>query len=273
LNTFSEKLKLAARRTGGCLCVGLDVDLDKMPKDIPRDGQGVLRFCRSIIEATRDLAAAYKPNLAFFETLGAHGFEVLELIRQSIPHDALFVADAKRGDIGNTSKAYAKAFYELLKSDALTLSPYMGKDSVEPFLDYPGTCSFVLCLTSNPSSADFQLQKLEGGLKLYEKVAKDAVEWGRGKKGEVGLVVGATQTQHLKDLRSLVPDAPFLVPGVGTQGGDLQGVLKEGRAKDGFGILVNVSRQILYASSENNFAEAAREEAQKLVKEMKPYFS
>ena len=270
--SFSEKLKSAIRRTGGCLCVGLDVDLDKMPKDIPRDGQGVLRFCRSIIEATRDLAAAYKPNLAFFESLGAHGFEVLELIRQSIPHDALFVADAKRGDIGNTSQAYAKAFYGLLKSDALTLSPYMGKDSVEPFLDYPGTCSFVLCLTSNPSSADFQLQTLAGGEKLYENVAKTAVGWGQGKKGEVGLVVGATQAQHLKDLRALVPNTPFLVPGVGAQGGDLKAVLQEGRTKDGFGILVNLSRQILYASPENNFAEAAREQAQAVVNEMKPYF-
>jgi orotidine-5'-phosphate decarboxylase len=219
------------------------------------------------------LAVAYKPNVAFFEALGTHGAEALELLRQSIPHDTLFIADAKRGDIGNTSQAYAKAFYGLLKSDGLTLSPYMGKDSVEPFLEYPGTCSFVLCLTSNPSSADFQAQPLQSGEKLYEKVAKTAAQWGQGKKGEVGLVVGATQTQYLKDLRHLVPDTTFLVPGVGTQGGDLQGVLKEGRTKDGFGILVNVSRQILYASSENNFADAAREQARKLVKEMKTYFS
>lgn len=270
--SFSEKLKAGIKRTGGCLCVGLDVDLDKMPKDIPRDAQGALRFCRSIVDATRDFAAAYKPNLAFFESLGTSGFEALELLRQSIPHDALFVADAKRGDIGNTSQAYAKAFFGLLKSDGLTLSPYMGRDSVEPFLDYPGTCSFVLCLTSNPSSADFQLQELKNGEKLYEKVAKTVVEWGKGKKGEIGLVVGATQTQHIKDLRALVPDTTFLVPGVGTQGGDLQGVLKEGRSKDGFGILVNVSRQILYASQENDFADAAREKAKKLVNEMKAYF-
>jgi orotidine-5'-phosphate decarboxylase len=252
--------------------VGLDVDPDKMPGAIPKDGQGALRFCRSIIEATRDLAAAYKPNLAFFESLGTEGFEILELLRQSIPHDALFIADAKRGDIGNTSQAYAKAFYGILKSDGLTLSPYMGKDSIEPFLDYPGTCSFVLCLTSNPSSADFQLQTLQTGEKLYEKVAKTAVEWGKGKKGEIGLVVGATQTQYLKQLRSLAPDVAFLVPGVGAQGGDLQGVLKEGKAKDGFGILVNVSRQILYASKDNDFADKARAEALKLVNEMKPHF-
>jgi orotidine-5'-phosphate decarboxylase len=272
MSNFSEKLKKAIKRTGGCLCVGLDVDLEKMPKSLPRDGQGALRFCRSIIESTRELAVAYKPNLAFFESLGTSGYEVLELLRQSVPHDVLFIADAKRGDIGNTSQAYAKAFYGLLKSDGLTLSPYMGKDSVEPFLEYPGTCSFVLCLTSNPSSADFQLQELKGGEKLYQKVAKTAVQWGQGKKGEIGLVVGATQTQHLRELRGLVPSTTFLVPGVGAQGGDLQGVLKEGRSKDGYGILVNVSRQVLYASSENDFADAAREQAQKLVNEMKPYF-
>jgi orotidine-5'-phosphate decarboxylase len=224
------------------------------------------------VDATRDLAAAYKPNMAFFESLGARGFEALELLRQSVPYNALFVVDAKRGDIGNTSQAYAQAYYGLLKADAVTLSPYMGKDSVEPFLEYPGTCSFVLCLTSNPSASDFQTQELKSGGKVYEKVAQTAARWAQGKKGEVGLVVGATQAQALKDLRRLVPDAPFLVPGVGTQGGDLAGVLKEGRAADGSGILVNVSRQILYASPENDFAEAAREEAQKLVNEMKPHF-
>jgi len=273
MSRFSDKLKAAIQRTHGCLCVGLDVDLEKMPRALPKDGEGILRFCRSIIEATRDLAAAYKPNMAFFESLGAQGFEVMELLRQSVPHDALFVMDAKRGDIGNTSQAYARAYFHLLKSDAITLSPYMGKDSIEPFLDYPGTCSFVLCLTSNPSSADFQLQELKGGEKLYERVAKEAVGWGQGKKGEVGLVVGATQSQYLKDLRKWVPDTPFLVPGVGTQGGDLEGVLKEGRSKDGYGILVNVSRQVLYASQENDFADAAREQAKKLVDGMKPYFS
>lgn len=270
--TFSARLQKAVRRTGGCLCVGLDVDPTKMPGDIPRDGQGVLRFCRSIIDATHDLAAAYKPNMAFFEAMGVQGFEILELLRQSVPQDVLFVMDAKRGDIGNTSQAYAKSFFGLLKSDAVTLSPYMGKDSIEPFLEYEGTCSFVLCLTSNPSSADFQTQVLQSGEKLYEKVAKTAVGWGRGKKAEIGLVVGATQAQFIGDLRRWVPDTPFLVPGVGAQGGDLGEALKAGRAKDGFGILVNVSRQVLYASNGNDFANAAREQAQKIVNEMKPYF-
>jgi orotidine-5'-phosphate decarboxylase len=270
--TFSEKLQKAIRRTGGCLCVGLDVDPTKMPGDISRDGEGVLRFCRSIIDSTQDLAAAYKPNVAFFEALGVQGFEILELLRQSVPQDVLFIMDAKRGDIGNTSQAYAKAFYGLFKSDAVTLSPYMGKDSIEPFLEYEGTCSFVLCLTSNPSAKDFQTQALQSGEKLYEKVAKTAVQWAQGKKGEIGLVVGATQARSIADLRRLAPETPFLVPGVGAQGGDLGTVLKEARAKDGFGILVNVSRQVLYASSGNDFANAAREQAQKIVKEMKTYF-
>jgi orotidine-5'-phosphate decarboxylase len=272
MTSFSEKLKSASQRTKACLCVGLDVDLAKMPKGLSRDTEGILLFCRSIVEATRDLAVAYKPNLAFFESLGPRGLEVLELLRQSIPYDCIFVADAKRGDIGNTSQAYARAFYGLLKSDAVTLSPYMGKDSIDPFLEYPGTCSFVLCLTSNPSAADFQLQALQTGEKLYERVAKTAVSWGQGKKGEIGLVVGATQTQYLRDLRALVPETVFLVPGVGTQGGDLASVLKEGKARDGYGLLVNVSRQVLYASAENDYADAAREQAQKLVKEMNNYF-
>src|SRR6185369_7068732 len=142
MSSFSQRLRVASERTGGCLCVGLDVDLEKLPAGIPKDGEGALRFCRAIVDATKDLAAAYKPNMAFFESLGTQGFEILERLRQSIPTDTLFVLDAKRGDIGNTSRAYAKAFYDLMKSDAVTLSPYMGKDSVEPFLDYAGTCAF-----------------------------------------------------------------------------------------------------------------------------------
>jgi orotidine-5'-phosphate decarboxylase len=272
LESFSKRLKTAVERTKGCLCVGLDVDLKKMPKDIPADGHGALRFCRAIIEATRPYAAAYKANLAFFESLGAQGFEILELLRQSIPYDTLFIADAKRGDIGNTSEAYAKSLYGILKSDSVTLSPYMGKDSVEPFLKYPGTCSFVLCLTSNPSAEDFQLQTLAGGEKLYERVAKIAPLWAQGAAGEIGLVVGATKAEYVKSLRALAPTTTFLVPGVGAQGGDLAAVLKEGRAQDGAGILVNVSRSVLYASSGNDYAEAARAEAEKLVGEMKAFF-
>jgi len=252
--------------------VGLDVDLAKLPAGLSKDSEGALVFCQAIIEATKDLAVAYKPNLAFFESLGAEGLGVLEKVRGFIPSETIVVMDAKRGDIGNTSQAYAKAFYQNLNSDSVTLSPYMGKDSIDPFLEYPGTCSFVLCLTSNPSAADFQLQTLQNGQKLYMWVAQTAVNWGRGKKGEVGLVVGATQTQYLHHLRSLAPDTVFLVPGVGTQGGDLQAVLSEGRSQNGYGILVNVSRQVLYASPGPDYAQAARREAQRLVDAMKPYF-
>lgn len=272
MESFSNRLKTAIRRTGACLCVGLDVDLAKMPEGITADGPGALRFCRGIIEATRPYAAAYKANLAFFESLGAHGFEILELLRQSIPYDTLFIADAKRGDIGNTSEAYAKALYGILKSDSATLSPYMGKDSVAPFLKYPGTCSFVLCLTSNPSAEDFQLQTLASGEKLYEKVAQTASAWGQGVPGEVGLVVGATKANFFKSLRAMAPMAPFLVPGVGAQGGDLEAVLQEGRNREGAGILVNVSRSILYASSGSDYTDAARAEAERLAAQMKAYF-
>ena len=272
MDRFSERLKLAQKRTGGCLCVGLDVDLERLPDGITRDAEGALLFCRSIVEATHSFAAAYKPNLAFFEALGEPGFSVLDRLRASVPAELLFIADAKRGDIGNTSQAYAKAFYKDLRCDAITLSPYMGKDTVDPFLEYEGTCSFILGLTSNPSSADFQLLELKSGEKLYEKVAKTAVEWGKGRKGEIGLVVGATQTQHLKGLRKLAPKTLFLVPGVGTQGGDLEAVLQEGKAEDGAGLLVNVSRQVLYASAKRDYAEAARREAEKLVAQMKKHF-
>ena len=271
MERFSTRLKQAVARTGGFLCVGLDVDMAKLPEGIPKDARGAYQFCRAIVDATKDLAAAYKPNLAFFEALGPAGWEMLEALRKSMPPGALFVADAKRGDIGNTSRAYAEAFFGRLKCDALTVAPYMGKDSVEPFLGYPGSCVFVLCLTSNPSAAEFETQKLEDGSFLYEKVAKTALEWGKHTQGEVGLVVGATQAETLGAIRSLAPQAPFLVPGVGAQGGDLESVLRDGRSSDGAGLLVNASRSILYASKGPDFALAAKAEATRMIQAMKPY--
>lgn len=273
MEKFSKRLEQAIRRTGGCLCVGLDVDLSKMPTGITQDAKGALQFCLEIVAATKDVAAAYKPNLAFFECLGHEGLAVLEEIRGAVPKGCLFVADAKRGDIGNTSRAYADAFFTQMGCDALTVAPYMGRDSVDPFLAYEGTCAFVLCLTSNPSAVEFETQKLaEGGL-LYEKVARTAVGWGVGSKGEVGLVVGATRPELLKGIRALAPHAPLLVPGVGAQGGDLAMVLRDGRSLDGFGLLVNASRSILYASDDVGFASAARKEAERMVAEMKPFFT
>ncbi len=243
--------------------------MGKLPSGVSRDARGALSFCRAIVDATKDLAAAYKPNLAFFETLGPAGWEALESLRQAIPPTSLFVADAKRGDIGNTSRAYAEAFFGRMKCDALTVAPYMGRDSVDPFLAYAGTCVFVLCLTSNPSAADFETQKLSDNTLVYERVARVALEWGKGRPGEVGLVVGATRPEHLKGLRAIAPEAPFLVPGVGAQGGDLETVLRDGPSSDGSGLLVNASRSILYASHGPDFAEAARREAEKMVTAMK----
>ena len=273
MEKFSKRLETAIRRTGGCLCVGLDVDMDKLPNGCSRDAHGALQFCVEIVKTTKDLAAAYKPNLAFFECLGHEGLAVLEELRGMVPKECLFVADAKRGDIGNTSKAYAEAFFTQMGCDALTVAPYMGRDSVDPFLAYEGTCAFVLCLTSNPSAVDFETQKLAEGGMLYEKVALTAGGWGAASKGEVGLVGGATRPEVLKGIRALAPQASLLVPGVGAQGGDLAAVLRDGRSQNGYGLLVNASRSILYASKEADFAVAARREAAKMVAEMKPFFA
>jgi orotidine-5'-phosphate decarboxylase len=268
---FSERLKKAVKRTGGCLCVGLDVDLAKMPEGLPKDIAGVKTFCRGIIDATKDLAAAYKPNLAFFEAMGPEGLAALEEVRRMIPPDCLVVADAKRGDIGNTSRAYAEAFFSRLKADALTVAPYMGRDSVEPFLQFEGTCIFVLGLTSNPGSADFQMLELKDGGRLFERVVATAAKWGEGAKGEVGLVVGATKAEMLTDVRNLAPDNVLLIPGVGAQGGDLEAVMKSGKSRDGYGMLVNASRSILYASKGADWKGKARDEAGKTVSLMRPF--
>jgi len=272
LERFSERLKKAIRRTGGCLCVGLDIDIAKMPEALSRDIPGVRAFCRGIIDSTKDMAAAYKPNLAFFEAMGSEGLAALEEIRRMIPPECLVIADAKRGDIGNTSKAYAEAFFTRMKVDALTVAPYMGKDSVEPFLQYEGTCVFVLGLTSNPGSADFQMLEMKDGGRLFERVIATAAKWGEGAKGEVGLVVGATKADMLTDVRKVAPDNVLLIPGVGAQGGDLDAVLKSGKSRDGYGMVVNASRSILYASKGVDWKEAARHEAERTVAQMKPFF-
>lgn len=273
MEKFSKRLETAIRRTGGCLCVGLDVDVAKLPVGFSRDAKGALQFCAEIVRATKDLAAAYKPNLAFFECLGHEGLAALEELRGLVPKECLFIADAKRGDIGNTSAAYADAFFRQMGSDALTVAPYMGRDSVDPFLSFGGTCVFVLCLTSNPSAVDFETQKLADGSLLYERVARTALAWGAASQGEVGLVVGATRPEVLKGVRALAPDATLLVPGVGAQGGDLAAVLRDGRNRNGYGLLVNASRSILYASKEADYASAARREAERMVAEMRPLFA
>lgn len=251
------------------LCVGLDPDLDKMPRHLAGKGaEGILEFNRAIIDATAPYCVAYKPNLAFYEVLGAAGVEAFEktceYIKEKYPRHFL-IADAKRGDIGNTSRMYAKAMFELSGVDAVTVAPYMGNDSVTPFLSYDGKWVILLALTSNKGSLDFQLTTDGAGERLFEKVIKTSQQW--GDDNNLMYVVGATRGEMFKDIRAVAPDYFLLVPGVGAQGGSLDEVSKYGMTAD-CGLLVNSSRGILYASNGDDFAEAAAAEARKLRDEM-----
>lgn len=246
------------------LCVGLDTDIHKLPKHLLTERDPILTFNRAIIDATADLAVAYKPNLAFYETLGIRGWESLQASLAYIPSDCFTIADAKRGDIGNTADMYARAFFKTYAFDSVTVNPYMGKDSVTPFLDYEGKWAIVLGLTSNPGAADFQY--FEGhNEKLYSHAIKKMASW--GSPDNMMFVVGATRADEFASIRAMVPDYFFLVPGVGAQGGSLAEVYKHG-ANSQIGLLVNASRSILYASSGKDFAEAARAEAMRLQQEM-----
>lgn len=241
------------------LCVGLDTD----PKKIPA-GMSVLDFNKAIIDATRDYCVAYKPNIAFYECLGKEGWDILEKTVEYIGADHFTIADAKRGDIGNTSTYYAKTFFDTYGFDSVTVAPYMGKDSVGPFLEFEGKWSIVLALTSNPGGLDFQMN-VSGQQRLFEDVLTKVSSWGTHEN--TMFVVGATRAEMLADVRKIVPNHFLLVPGVGAQGGSLEEVVKYGKTKD-IGLLVNASRSILYASSGSDFAEAARAEAKKMQEEM-----
>jgi orotidine-5'-phosphate decarboxylase len=261
--TFINKLRTAQDRTGSALCVGLDTDIDKLPASFDRKPSSLAAFNRAIIEATSDLACAYKINWAFYERYGIEGLQMLEATLRHIPSTAITIADAKRGDIGNTSAAYAKSVFEAFGCDAVTVAPYMGRDSVAPFLEYADKMTFVLALTSNQGSADFQRLPLANGELLYKHVMKSVFTWTPHEN--VGFVVGATHPQELAELRSLFPNVTFLIPGVGAQGGDAAATM---RANGSAPALVNASRAVLYASSGVDFAEAAREAALKLCREM-----
>jgi len=248
------------------LCVGLDTDVDKIPKHLLHHEDPVFEFNKQIIDATLDLAIAYKPNLAFYEALGAKGWESLQKTIDYLPKEIFTIADAKRGDIGNTSALYAKAFFDQLNFDAITVAPYMGQDSITPFLR-KDKWVIVLAHTSNPGSHDFQLMKSnESGLQLYEEVIVKTKLWST--PDNLMYVVGATQAEKFESIRTLAPDHFFLVPGVGAQGGDLNAISELGLTKQG-GLIVNSSRSILYASAKEDFAEKAREEAKKVQAEMK----
>jgi orotidine-5'-phosphate decarboxylase len=243
------------------LCVGLDPDMDRLPECILECDDPVFEFNRAIIEATKDYCIAYKPNLAFYEALGAKGWESLEKTMQEIPKDMFTIADAKRGDIGNTSRLYAQTFFEKYNFDAVTVAPYMGEDSVKPFLDFQGKWVILLALTSNSGATDFQLLETKTGNYVYQQVLEKSQSWGGDH--QIMYVVGATKPEALAAIRKIVPDHFLLVPGVGAQGGDLKEISLSGLNSD-CGLLVNVSRSIIYASSGTDFAQAAGQEARRL---------
>lgn len=247
------------------LCVGLDVDLSKIPTHLLNSEDPIFEFNKAIIDATQDLCVAYKPNIAFYEALGPKGWESLKKTIDYIPTHCLTIADAKRGDIGNTSTYYAKTFFEYLNCDAITVAPYMGEDSVTPFTDFENKWVILLALTSNKGALDFQFLTDVNGEELYKKVLKKSKKWGTPEN--LMYVVGATRAEGIGEVRKLVPDHFFLVPGVGAQGGSLEDVANYGWNSD-CGLLVNSSRGIIYASNDEDFAVNARFEAQKLQQEM-----
>lgn len=256
---FYKKLTAAIAQTESRVCVGLDADLSKLPSHLPKTPEGVFEFNQQIIEATKDIVSAYKINTAFYEAMGKDGWALLERIVSCIPQHIITIADAKRGDIGNTSAKYAEAFFAAFPFDSVTLSPYMGFDSIEPFLAYPEKGSIVLCLTSNAGSSDFQKRRLESGIYLYECVAETVNRW-HEKHQNCMLVVGATHNAELEKIRAITPAMYFLVPGIGAQGGDLETVLNYCGEK----VLINVSRSVIYAASDESFAAAAKDSAAKL---------
>ena len=250
------------------LCVGLDTDIKKIPSHLLNEEDPIFAFNKAIIDATARYCVAYKPNLAFYESMGVKGWisfdKTIAYLNDNYPNHFI-IADAKRGDIGNTSAMYARTFFEEMNLDALTVAPYMGEDSVTPFLQYPGKWVILLALTSNKGSHDFQLTTDPDGERLFEKVLRKSQEWGNA--DNMMYVVGATQGQMFEDIRKVAPDHFLLVPGIGAQGGSLEEVCKYGMTKD-CGLIVNSSRAIIYADKTENFATVAAQEAKKVADQM-----
>lgn len=263
-----QQLIANIRRKRSFLCVGLDTDLKKIPAHLLEDEDPIFAFNKAIIDATAPHCVAYKPNLAFYECFGVKGWQAYEktvdYIRTNHP-DQFIIADAKRGDIGNTSDMYARSFFEHLKVDALTVAPYMGSDSVLPFLKYPGRWVILLALTSNEGASDFQLSQVDGEEALFERVLRKSKDW--GSSDQLMYVVGATKADMLERVRAIVPDAFLLVPGIGSQNGSLEDVARFGLNSQ-CGLLVNASRSIIYADSTEAFANAAGAEAEQLRRQM-----
>lgn len=264
-----QQLVEQIRKKQSYLCVGLDTDITKIPKHLLSEPDPVYTFNKAIIDATSDLCSSYKINTAFYEALGVKGWEAMEKTVRYIGNEHFKIADAKRGDIGNTSDQYAKAFFETIPFDAITVAPYMGEDSVKPFLQHIGKWAIVLGLTSNKGAADFELQQT-GEEMLYEKVLTTISQWGTPEN--LMFVIGATQADSFVNIRKITPDHFYLVPGVGAQGGSLKEISEKAMIKD-CGILVNVSRAIIYASAGEDFAEKARSVAKYYQEEMSGYLN
>jgi len=266
---FNEKLITASRKNKSLLCVGLDPDPELMPGKV-----SVLEFNKAIIDATSDLVCAYKLNLAFYEALGDEGLDALKRSIKYIPDDIPVIGDAKRGDIGNTAKAYARAIFSNYNFDATTVNPYLGFDSIEPFIQYRDKGVFILCRTSNAGAVDFQALRCEvedGHRPLFELVALKASQWNT--YGNIGLVVGATYPEELRLIRNSHPDMPLLIPGIGAQGGDIASAVRYGVDAQGEKAILNSSRQIIYASRGKDFAQAARRVAAELRDQINYFLS
>lgn len=263
----TEQLINQIKQKKSFLCIGLDVDLNKIPQHLLKEDDPIFAFNKAVIEATHHLCVAYKPNTAFYEAYGLKGWKSLEktinYLNENYP-EIFTIADAKRGDIGNTSGMYAKAFFEDLEFDSVTVAPYMGKDSVEPFLAFENKHTILLALTSNQGAFDFQTKTIEGK-ELYKQVLETSKTWENSKN--LMYVVGATKAEYLADVRNIIPDSFLLVPGVGAQGGNLQDVCKYGMTAN-VGLLINSSRGIIYASDKTDFAKAAALKAEEIQKQM-----
>ncbi|MDH7507215.1 MAG: orotidine-5'-phosphate decarboxylase [Candidatus Thermoplasmatota archaeon] len=267
---FKEKFLHIVKKNNSLLCIGLDIDKDKIPSYLFKKNKNpFFEFNKSIIDSTKNLVCAYKLNMAFYEVLGKQGFDLLEKTINYIPKDIIVILDGKRNDIGNTAKKYAKSLFEVLNADAVTVNPYLGKDGIMPFLEYKDKCSFILCRTSNPSAVDFQ-NLVVSNIPLYELVAKKIKQW--NDFDNCGAVVGATYPDELKIIRKILgEEIPILIPGVGAQGGDVEKTVKYGTNKNGEMAIINSSRAIIYAANDESFSEKAKTQAQLLRNEINKY--
>jgi orotidine-5'-phosphate decarboxylase len=263
---FVEAFRQSLRERQSLLCVGLDPDLQKLPSGLPHSAEGIIAFCKEIIAATAEFTSAFKVNFAFFEALGKTGWNALEKVAVALPTGVMRIADAKRGDVGNTAQMYAEAIFRQLPFDAMTANPYLGEDAAQPFLADARQGVFFLCRTSNPGSSDIQ-HFPDRTRPLYLHVAAQVREW--NVNNNAGLVVGATHPRELQEVRKVSPDLPFLIPGAGAQGGDLEAAVRFGATASGDLALINASRAIIYADSGNKFAEAAARQARKMRDEMR----